>query len=632
MGNIFKQKNFYFIFFTDLFLVGASYVFSYLLRFEGQIPVKEWENIYDALIYVIPIKLSIFFVFNLYRGMWRYTGINDLKNVIKSASVSSVVLILIVLFVHRFHGYPRSVYIIDWILTFVLVAGIRVFTRLYFGKRDKHLFKYNSSVITGNKKLLIIGAGDAGEKTLRELKDNHRLNYEIIGFVDDDEKKIGKSIHGITVLGDIQKLPDFCKRLNIDELLISIPTAKGKKMRRIVELCEKSGCKFRTLPMIGDIIGGKVEINRIRAVSYEDLLGRETVKLDEYNIAKYLKGKIVLVTGGAGSIGAELCRQINRFKPAKIIVCDKTENSIYHKEWEFKETIVNIEILLADVTHYSHMDHVFSKFKPQVVFHAAAFKHVPIVELHPSESIYNNIMGTHNILKLSKMYKVERFVLVSTDKAVRSENVMGATKRVAELLTQAYDSICFLDKDNNGNKRVTVPHFMCVRFGNVLGSEGSVVPLFKKQIEKGGPVTVTHPEITRYFMSIDEAAQLILQAGAMANGGEIFILDMGKPIKIVDMVRDLVRLSGLEVEDDIQIKFIGLRPGEKLYEELITEGEGISRTVHEKILVIKNKKKSNDLVFLNKKIEELIWLAERFDNVGIKMKLKEIVPEYQPKV
>ena len=452
---------------------------------------------------------------------------------------------------------------------------------------------------------------------LREIRDNPRLNYEVVGFLDDDLKKKGMRIHGIPVLGSVERIHDMAYRDEMDEILIALPSASAKQMRRIVEACEGTGLKTRTTPGIGELIDGKISFKTIREVTFEDLLGREQVDLDTEGIGHYLANKVVLVTGAGGSIGSELCRQIAQFQPKNLILFDKTENSLFHIEMEFRQRFSNIFVtpVLGDVKYKSYLNRHFADYRPQVVFHAAAYKHVPIVELNPSEAVYNNIVGTKNIVEASHQFGVERFILLSTDKAVRPVNVMGATKRVAEMITSCYAS-------SNPTR------FVSVRFGNVIGSEGSVVHLFKKEIERFGPVTVTHPEITRYFMTIPEACKLILQAGAMGEGGEIFILDMGTPIKIVDMARDLIRKSGFKPDVDIEIKFIGLRPGEKLHEELIIEGEGIVRTPYEKIFVLKGD--SCDLSWLDGKIEELIRLAYDCDADGIKSKLKEIIPEYQP--
>jgi FlaA1/EpsC-like NDP-sugar epimerase len=465
---------------------------------------------------------------------------------------------------------------------------------------------------------LIIGAGDAGEKIVREIRENPRLNYELVGILDDDPKKRGMKIHGVPVLGPIPKIHNMAYRDEMDEILIALPSASTKQMRRVIEACEATGLKTRTTPGIGELIDGRVSFQTIREVSFEDLLGRDPVNFDLTSIGDYLTGKVILISGAGGSIGSELCRQVIQFRTENLIFLDKTENNLFHLEMEFKQRFptVSMKPVLGDVNSLDFLERLFASTKPQVVFHAAAFKHVPIVELNPWEGVFNNIIGTRNIAEVSYRSEVERFVMISTDKAVRPVSVMGTTKRVAEMITSCYA------QEKRGK-------FMSVRFGNVIGSEGSVIHLFKKQIERFGPVTVTHPEITRYFMTIPEACKLILQAGGMGEGGEIFILDMGTPIKIVDMARDLIRLSGFKPDIDIEIKFIGLRPGEKLYEELITEGEGIVHSAHEKILVLKGEN-NNNLQWFYQKTDELVKLALKQDAAGIKSKLREIVPEYKP--
>jgi FlaA1/EpsC-like NDP-sugar epimerase len=601
-----------------------AYLSAYLLRFEGQIPVNEWKAIIAVMPYIVSFKLLTFVVFGLYKGMWRYTGLIDLLNVLKATMTSSVLIILAILFAYHFKGFPRSVFVLDWILTFIFIVGIRVVIRLQLSKKEKGLLSIRQfnpfskkRISRARKRLLIIGAGDTGEKMVREIRDNPRLNYEVVGFLDDDPKKKEMKIHGVTVLGSIRRIHDMAFRDEMDEILIALPSASAKEMHRIMEACEATGLKCKTTPGIGELIDGKISFKTIREVSFEDLLGRDPVNLDTESVGTYLTGKVVLVSGAGGSIGSELCRLSTLFGPKNLILLDKSENSLFHLEMEFRQRFPNVSIIpaLGDVKNKNFLEKLFTADKPQVVFHAAAFKHVPMVELNPWEGVLNNIIGTRNIVEVSSEFKVDRFIMISTDKAVRPTSVMGVTKRVAEMITACYAS-------SNPTR------FVSVRFGNVIGSEGSVVHLFKKQIERFGPVTVTHPEITRYFMTIPEACKLILQAGALGEGGEIFILDMGTPIKIVDMARDLIRRSGFKPDVDIEIKFTGLRPGEKLYEELITQGEGIARTPHEKILVLKGN--DSNLPWLNRKIEELVRLAQEQDAIGIKSKLKEIVPEYQP--
>jgi FlaA1/EpsC-like NDP-sugar epimerase len=620
--------NFFIVLAIDIILVACAWYFSHLLRFNFNMPPDHFAVMARLVPIVLLIKILTFYMFDLYRGMWRYTSLNDLINMIKAASVSSLLIVALVLFTHGFSGFSRATFIIDWILTIFFIAGYRVGIRLFFwiGGRDRSvrntrfgLFKLGRVTGRGGKRLLIIGAGDCGEKILREIEDNASLRYNVVGFVDDDEIKVGKQIHGIPVLGTTGELKTIVERMKAEEALIAIPSASGTSMRGIVSLCDESGIAFKTVPGMGELINGKVSVKAIRDVAYRDLLGREVIRLDEDRIEAYLQNARVLVTGAGGSIGSELCRQICRFRPLSVILFERAESPLYEIDLELKADFPYVKTIsvLGDIRDRRQLTQAFSDHQPQVVFHAAAYKHVPMMEMQPWKAVRNNILGTRNVIDIANEHDVARFVFVSTDKAVRPVNVMGATKRVAELLVEG----------QNGDGR-TRTKFMIVRFGNVVGSVGSVVPLFKKQIEKGGPVTVTHPDMTRYFMTIPEACQLILQAGAMGEGGEIFILDMGTPVKIVDMARDLIRLSGFEPDVEIPIEFIGLRPGEKLHEELITEGEGIVPTSHEKIMVLRGE--SCDQSALNGRIDKLAGLSYEQSVMEIIANLKEMVPEYAP--
>ena len=626
----FLYKNFFLIFLIDILLVAFSWYSAHLLRFNFNIPGDTFYTLQRTLPLVIIIKILTFYLFDLYQGMWRYTSLADLISILKSASIASLTIILMTLFVHRFGGFSRSVFIIDWGLTLFFIAGTRIAIRFYFwlGAGDESAKLMRGGIIASlfaqkpkGKRLIIIGAGDCGEKISREIHDNPHLGYRIMGFIDDDSLKANRRIHGIPVLGNRDEINYYAKQLNAEELLIAMPSASSKNMRRIVKCCEETGVSFKTVPGMGELINGRVTVKAIRDVSYRDLLGREPVNLDEVQIGAYLKGKRILVTGAGGSIGSELCRQICRFSPQSVILYERAESPLYDIELELKEHVKHLAIIpkLADILDKKKLQKIFEDERPHVVFHAAAYKHVPMLELNPWEAISNNVLGTRNVVEVSNEFEVERFVLVSTDKAVRPANVMGASKRLAELIVQAQNG-CGLSNTK----------YITVRFGNVVGSVGSVVPLFKKQIEKGGPVTVTHPEITRYFMTIPEACQLILQAGSMGEGGEIFILDMGIPIKIANMAEDLIKLSGFEPHEDISIEYIGLRPGEKLYEELITEGEGIVNTSHEKIMVLKGTACEIDI--LNGKLDSMMDLVNNQDGMGIKSALKDLLPEYSEQV
>ena len=583
MLHKFFNKNFIIIFVVDVLLLTAALYDAFLIRFEFTIPPFYMDLFIRMLPYVIVTKIGCLYFFDLYRGMWRYTSISDLLNIIKAATVSSLLITIFIAFKMRFIGYPRSVFIIDWFLTILFIAGFRLIVRLFFERlaREKSnksmqqqfvsLFKRHPKSV---KKLLIIGAGDCGEKILREIRDNASLKLKVVGFLDDNRNKIGRKIHGVPVLGFVSEISAAIKKVRADEALIALPSATGSQIRKIVEHCKESGIPFKTVPGYGELINGRVSVKAIRDVAYPDLLGRAVVKLDALGISDYIKGYCMLVTGAGGSIGAELCRQICKFSPKKIVLFERAESPLYEIELELKRNFSDISIVpvLGDIQSSIQLENTFKAHNPQTVFHAAAYKHVPMLEVQPWKAVENNILGTERLIKVVQQHGCDRFVFVSTDKAVRPTNVMGASKRVAEMLIQCQGS--------NPNEYTK---FAVVRFGNVVGSVGSVVPLFKKQIEIGGPVTVTHPEVTRYFMTIPEACQLILQAGALCDEQvEIFILDMGKPVKIADLARDLIRLSGFEPDVDIKIEFIGLRPGEKFYEELITEGEGIIGSDHDK--------------------------------------------------
>jgi FlaA1/EpsC-like NDP-sugar epimerase len=612
----FLYKNFYIIFFLDIILVAFSWYFAHLLRFNFAIPADNLILLTRILPIIIVIKILTFYFFDLYHGMWRYTSLTDLIEIGKAVTISSIIIVLLTLFANRAAGFSRSVFILDWGLTLFLISGSRAGIRVYFwfGAGEENI-RNNSK----GKKLLIIGAGDAGEKICREIHDNPNLGYRVMGFIDDEPLKVNRKIHGIPVLGNRDEIQYFAEQTGAEELLIAMPSISSKDMRSIVALCKETGVPFKTVPGMGELIDGKVTVKAIRDVSYNDLLGREQVNLDEERIGRFLKGKRVLITGAGGSIGSELCRQVCRYSPEAIILYERAESPLYEIELELKEDYQYVRIVprLADILDIGQLKIVFDEERPHVVLHAAAYKHVPMLELNPWEAMRNNVIGTRNVIESAREFKVGRFVLVSTDKAVRPVNVMGASKRIAELLVQA----------QNG-RGLSDTSFITVRFGNVVGSVGSVVPLFKRQIEKGGPVTVTHPDITRYFMTIPEACQLILQAGSMGEGGEIFILEMGIPIKIADMAEDLIRLSGFEPHVDIDIRYIGLRPGEKLMEELITDGEGIVETSHEKIMVLKGQ--TCEIEKLNGRIDEIMELAAKEDGEGIKRKLREMLPEYAP--
>ena len=621
-------KNFFVVLAIDILLITGSLYAAHLVRLDFIIDEKIFQAFKRILPFILIIKLACFYFFDLYRGMWRYTSISDLINIIKASTIASLIIISFILFSTRFEGFSRSVFVIDWCFTILFISAFRLCVRLYFERFGAdRLWQVIKQVfsspfikkVSNSKRLLIIGAGDCAEKIFRELRDNVRLKYNVVGFLDDNPVKLGKKIHGIPVVGYIKDIKAVAKLARVDETLIAISSASSNQMRTIVAHCKESGITFKTVPGMGELIDGRVTINAIREVAYRDLLGREAIKLDEEQIGAHIKGRRVMLTGAGGSIGSELCRQICRFRPELVMLYEIAESPLHEIELELKQSFSNVMVvpLLADIQDKHELEKAIRAYKPQIIFHAAAYKHVPMLELQPWKAVENNIAGSANLIDAAEKFNVERFVLVSTDKAVRPTNVMGASKRVVEMLVQSLNGLS-----------ASCTQFIIVRFGNVVGSVGSVVPLFKKQIARGGPVTVTHPDVTRYFMTIPEASQLILQAAAMGKGGEILLLDMGMPIKIDDIARDLIRLSGFEPDEDIMIDYIGLRPGEKLYEELITKGEGIVPTKHEKIMVLKGTE--SDQILLNGKINELIQLAKDQDEKRIKAKLQEIVPEYEP--
>jgi FlaA1/EpsC-like NDP-sugar epimerase len=611
----------------DIILLAASWYAAFVLRYNFDLPQDSSAMVLRLLPVVILIKIIAFYFFNVYRGMWRYTSLIDLFNIIKASFLSTLVIISLIIFSHSFEGFARSILVIDGVVTILFISGSRVCLRLYFEMMSEEVSNGSLTArLLGKKQsrkeainLLIIGAGDSGEKILREIRDNIRLKYRVVGFLDDDDAKQGRMIHGIPIMGRIDELKAVAQRLDAHEILIAVPSSTSEQMRAMVECCKHSGLVFKTLPGMGELIDGKVSVSAIRDVAYRDLLGREVVHLEEERIGGYIEQKQVLVTGAGGSIGSELCRQICRFNPKTIILFDQAESPLYDIDLELRRNFPYIQIVpvLGDIRNRSRLFHTFELHKPQIIFHAAAYKHVPMLEIQPWEAILNNISGTRNVINIAKEFTVERFVLVSTDKAVRPTNIMGTTKRIAELMVQGQNC-----EDGAATR------FITVRFGNVVGSVGSVVPLFKRQIEQGGPVTITHPEVTRFFMTIPEASQLILQAGSMGHGGEIFILEMGTSVKIADMAKDLIRLSGFEPDKDIKIEYIGLRPGEKLYEELITEGEDIVPTDHKKIMVLSGMSCEQDQ--LNDDIDSIIAVAKAQDTEKIKTLLKHIVPEYMP--
>ncbi len=644
--NLVRNPKFWIILGIDILLLMVAFFGAYAIRFEFNPPPVFADQRLALLPLILCIKIPSFYCFGFYRGMWRFTTLSDVINILTASLFSSAVLISCILLGNRFTGFSRSVFILDCLLTFCLISGHRMAIRYYyqhFGKNNGYL---PSLPLHEKKRLLLIGSDDAAEKVLREILEYSHTPYFPVGLVDDNPQKIGMKLHNIPVVGLIDDLTQHVQRTNAQEILITTMASNRQQMRTIVAHCQRTHLPFKVLPSMGELISGKVLLKTIRDISYKDLLGRDEARLDVEQIGAYLQGKVILITGAGGSIGSELCRQALRFTPKLIILLDSSEENLYRVQMELRHEHENVNTLaiLGKIQDLRLLAEIFRKNKPTVIFHTAAYKHVPLVERNPWQAVTNNIIGTQVLMEAAILHGVERFVLVSTDKAVRPTNVMGASKRVTELMMLAYSHHCWDGVFSENWTRmlhdpsIALPpapahchqtRFMGVRFGNVLGSSGSVIPLFQRQIERGGPVTITHQEVTRYFMSAEEAAQLILQSGAMGQGGEIFILKMGEPVKIVDMARELIRLTGREPDSEIEIRFIGLRAGEKLYEELITEGEGIVDTSHKKIMVLHGDT-TISCPLLHRQLTRLAQQAESLDSRGIKETLQAMLPEYQP--
>jgi FlaA1/EpsC-like NDP-sugar epimerase len=601
----------------DLLFVNFALIFSLILGFG-----KGWSTyfyVYRELFFYLSISFLLFaLIFKLYKRVWRYLSISDLFLI---AEVVTGGMFVSVLYLNWMKGivFLGTVVALTWFFSLALIGGSRLVWRIYC-ERDG-VFK------KGKERILIVGAGDAGEVISREIIRKPVLG-KLVGFVDDDKEKIGKRIHNIKVLGNIKEIDGILEKEQINMVIITIPTASGKEIRRIIDNIKNKRVKIRTLPALYELVDGRVSVSRIREVSIEDLLGRKSVELNLEEISNYIKGKRVLVTGGGGSIGKELGQHICRFAPEKLILLDHSEYGLFHVNLELKEKWpgLEIELVIADIRDRVKMDKIFRKFKPEVVFHAAAYKHVPMMEYHPDEAISSNIIGTKNVGELANKYGVERMVMISTDKAINPTSVMGASKRVAEMVVKDLGNRNVGAKESENKTK-----FVAVRFGNVLESNGNVVHMFKRQIAEGGPVTITDKRMKRYFMTLSEASQLVIQAGALGKGGEVFVLDMNGPVKVLDVARDLIFLSGFVPDEDIEIKIVGLRPGEKLFEELLTKEErsrGLGNSGHEKIFIAQVEEVDGGK--LEKDIKELEVLAKEMDMEGIVRKLQEVVPGYKP--
>lgn len=603
-----RMPNRYIVFAHDLLMVPVAWLGAYWLRFNlDGIPEEFLTSALQWLPWVLVVQGGMFWYFGLYRGVWRFASMPDLLRIVKATLAGVAITAAAIFFMNRLQGVPRSVFVLEAILLVLLLGSPRF---VYRWIKDRRLYG------GGVKNVLIVGAGRAGEMLVRDLLRDPNPVYRPVGFIDDDPAKRGKDIHGVRVAGtcdDIAAAADACAA---EQLLIALPSASSRQMQRIVEKCEASGRPFRALPRLQDLVTGQIGIKDLREVKIEDLLGREAVSLDWASITRGVRGKTVLVTGGGGSIGSELCRQIARLQPAHLLIFEQSEFNLYSIELELRRTFPQLHLtaLLGDITDAVAVERLLDSQHPEMIFHAAAYKHVPLLEHQVRSAVRNNVLGTRTLAELAVRHGCATFVMISTDKAVNPANIMGMTKRVAEIYCQ------------NQSARSTT-HFITVRFGNVLGSAGSVIPLFQKQIAAGGPVTVTHPEITRFFMTIPEAAQLILQAGAMGQGGEIYVLDMGEPVRIAYLAEQLILLSGKKPAEDIEIVYTGLRPGEKLYEELFHESEKLAGTRHPKILL--STSRITDFAELERSLDRLADACADPDPNVIYRLLCDLVPEHQ---
>ena len=602
-----------FLVITDIILINGSVFLSLIMRFEINIASVPEEYIQKYIVNVIPftiVTLIIFWCFRMYHSLWQYASIAELYKIVEACVVAE----LAHLCVTSFMGWmlPRSCYFTSGVFLIVAMSASRFMYRLL--RQLINEYRHTSEQVN----IMIIGAGEATSVLMREISNSRYLdNSKVVCIIDDDLGKVGKYIRGVKIVGTRDHIKEYARYYDIDEIIFAIPSASTKDKREILNICKETSCNLKILPGVYQMVDGEINIKDLRNVDVLDLLGRDPVKVDIESIMGYVKDKTVLVTGGGGSIGSELCRQLVSHKPKCLVIFDIYENNAYdiQQELKIKYPDANVVTLIGSIRNTSRLESVFEQYKPDIVYHAAAHKHVPLMEVSPNEAIKNNVVGTWNVAKMADKYGVKKFVMISTDKAVNPTNVMGATKRICEMIIQSFNEKSKTD-------------FVAVRFGNVLGSNGSVIPLFKRQIEAGGPVTVTHPDIIRYFMTIPEAVSLVLQAGAYAKGGEIFILDMGEPVKIDDLAKNLIRLSGYTLGVDMEIKYTGLRPGEKLYEELLMNEEGMQDTDNKLIHI--GRPIEFDKEHFYEKLEELKEMAYAEDSADIRKKIMEVVDTYHP--
>ncbi len=617
--NINKTNNFGFdwgrgsVIIIQTLLIPLNYYISFHLRFDFNIPPLQIDNFLKTLPILLFLRLVIFYYLGLFDGWWRYVSIEDLTKIAMGAIVSAVCFIISVVFIYGLTGFPRSVFIMDTILIFVMLCGIRIITRLV-------IEKYESGKQKGEKKkILIAGAGKTGITVLNEIRSNNALNLKPIGFIDDDPAKKGHKIKNLPILGTHYDIPVLVKLHNIQEILVTMPSAAFKDLQEIFRFCDEANISYKTLPGISKVISGKTFFSQMRDVKPDELLGRPAISFDDKKdpLTNDLTGETILVTGAGGSIGSELCRQIAEFRPKTLIMYDRDENNLYYKDIEIEKKVPGLKIVsvIGDILNQNKLDRILKKYNPSIIYHAAAYKHVPLMERDPAEAVKNNFFGTKVLGDLCVKYGIKKLIFISTDKAVNPSSIMGSTKRMTEKLLQTYKN--------------TSVKFISVRFGNVIGSSGSVIPLFKKQLSSGGPITVTHPETTRFLMTIPEAVHLVLLAGSMGSGKEIYLLDMGKPANITKLAEHLIELSGLVPYKDINIEFIGLREGEKLHEELYWEGENILSTQHNKIKCLNKTKTSFEISEFLELTEDIKRVLEdpEDNRAKIRQLLKKMVPE-----
>lgn len=607
-------RRFFLVVFDIISIVIASYS-ALLVRFDfsfDAIPQNYEKIVFQMLPFTIITTIVVFIVFRLYSSLWTYAGATELTYILGAGAASGLVNMFLIITCCRktLVPLPRSYYVL---YTIVLIGCVFISRYAYRAIRSLMQKRVTDAE---KKKVLIIGAGSAGDALIREINHSDYINMKVVGVIDDSNSKIGNYIHGVKVLGDRNTILTNVKEFKVDEIIIAMPSVATSEIKEILDICKESGCELKRLPGMYQLVNGEVSVSKLRDVDVNDLLGREPIQVDLDSIMDYVSDRVIMVTGGGGSIGSELCRQIAKHNPKQLVIVDIYENTTYDIQNELKKIFpeLNLVVLIASVRNTKRMDQIFETYRPEIVYHAAAHKHVPLMEDSPNEAVKNNVLGTWKVVQAADKWHVKRFVMISTDKAVNPTNIMGATKRICEMIIQTYD-------------KHSETEFVAVRFGNVLGSNGSVIPLFKKQIEAGGPVTVTHPDIIRYFMTIPEAVSLVLQAGAYAKGGEIFVLDMGEPVKILDLAKNLILLSGHKPNEDIMITFTGLRPGEKLYEEMLMKEEGMQDTAN-KLIHIGKPIEMDEEKFMEQLRELRDYVVEEPDD--IREVVKQIVPTYKP--